>query len=100
MFHRTRCNGWTLHLLCGHPWLDYHWPKWFKYFKPQLNLSLNIFIGSFSIWVVIMVMFAMSYLLWVLSILTHFIFIFLSIIFYVVIYFDMPLFMGIIFFCS
>jgi hypothetical protein len=28
---RTRCNGWTSHLVCGHPWLDYHWLKWFKF---------------------------------------------------------------------
>jgi hypothetical protein len=24
---RIRYNGWTYHPICGHLWLDCHWPK-------------------------------------------------------------------------
>jgi hypothetical protein len=34
-----RCNGWTLHLICGHPWLNCHWPRWFEFI---MTIWLNI----------------------------------------------------------
>jgi hypothetical protein len=65
---RTRCNDWTSHFICGNPWLNCHLPRQFKFIMTIWSniLSLiwvplrRIIIGSSNIWIMIMVLFAIT----------------------------------------
>ncbi len=63
---RIKCNGWIQHCICGHPWLNCHWPKWFKFIMTLWSSILSIvslqeiILNSSNIWIMIMMMFAIT----------------------------------------
>jgi hypothetical protein len=42
MLSKIRCNGWTCHPICGHPWLDCYWPKRFKFIMTLWSSILSL----------------------------------------------------------
>jgi hypothetical protein len=64
----TRCNCWISDHICGHPCLNSHWRRQFEFIMIVWSNILNlvsipfwkIIIGSSSIWIMIMAMFAIT----------------------------------------